>query len=43
MSLKINNLGADATRPDGSDYKLTPKYSSCEKDLFDEVYKSLRF
>lgn len=42
VSLKINNLGADATRPDGSDYKLTPKYSSCQFDAFDSVYNLIK-
>ncbi|XP_058809473.1 uncharacterized protein LOC131674674 [Phymastichus coffea] len=42
VSFRINNLGADATRPDGSDYKPIPRYTSCQTDSFDQVYVSLR-
>ncbi|XP_014205527.1 BRISC complex subunit FAM175B-like [Copidosoma floridanum] len=41
VSLRINNLGADASRPDGSDYKPVLHLSSCKSDAFQQVYDSI--
>ncbi|XP_012220046.1 BRISC complex subunit FAM175B-like isoform X2 [Linepithema humile] len=42
VSLRINNLGDDASRHDGSDYKPTPvRKSARESDSFTELIKSL--
>ncbi|KAL7292161.1 hypothetical protein TKK_0014118 [Trichogramma kaykai] len=42
VSLRINNLGADCTKPDGSDYKPVPKFTLRKFDAFDNVYKKIR-
>ncbi|OXU28333.1 hypothetical protein TSAR_012864 [Trichomalopsis sarcophagae] len=42
VPLKITNLGADATDPDGSDYKPTPRCFSNDLDAFDIVYDSIK-
>lgn len=42
ISLKINNLGDDASRHDGSDYKPTPvRKSTRTPDGFTELIESL--
>ncbi|KAJ8686942.1 hypothetical protein QAD02_022736 [Eretmocerus hayati] len=41
LSFKIINLGADATRPDGTDYKPIPQISSGTKDAFDQIYNEI--
>lgn len=42
ISLKINNLGGDASRHDGSDYKPTPvRKSTRTPDGFTELIESL--
>lgn len=42
VPLKITNLGADTTDPDGSDYKLAPRCSSSDSDAFDQVYEHIK-
>lgn len=43
VPLRINNLGDDASRHDGSDYKPTPYRKSAHvRDSFTELIKSLR-
>ncbi|XP_046749647.1 BRISC complex subunit FAM175B-like isoform X2 [Diprion similis] len=42
IPLRINNLGDDSSRPDGSDYKPTPLHKSLsETDAFTKIIKSL--
>ncbi|XP_015521219.2 BRISC complex subunit FAM175B isoform X1 [Neodiprion lecontei] len=43
IPLRINNLGDDSSRPDGSDYKPTPLQKSLsETDAFTKIIKSLK-
>ncbi|XP_012287533.1 BRISC complex subunit FAM175B-like [Orussus abietinus] len=43
IPLKINNLGADASRHDGSDYKPIPRRESTqEPNAFDKIIESLK-
>jgi len=43
ISLKINNLGDDASRHDGSDYKPTPvRKSTRTPDSFTKLIESLK-
>ncbi|XP_063989514.1 BRISC complex subunit FAM175B-like [Diachasmimorpha longicaudata] len=41
VPLRINNLGHDATKHDGTDYKPTPRKYSNEKDPFAKLINSL--
>ena len=43
ISLRINNLGDDAARHDGSDYKPVPEKKPEEPDAFTKLVEKLKY